>query len=147
MNKMKTYLSHNVGETENFAAEFAKSLRPGDVIAFIGGLGAGKTAFVRGLAKGLNLEGEISSPTFSLVHEHSGNIPLYHFDMYRISDLDDLYSTGFFDYLDSGAILAIEWSENIEDVLPENTIYIEISYQGENCREIKIFYPNDDRID
>lgn len=143
MNKMKTYLSHSVSETENFAAQFAKTLRPGDVIAFIGGLGAGKTAFVRGLAKGLELRGEVSSPTFSLVHEYTGKTTLYHFDMYRISDLDDLYSTGFFDYLDTDAILAIEWSENIDGVLPEKTIYIEISHQGEDCREIKISNPND----
>lgn len=138
VNKMKTYLSHSVSETEQFACDFASTLKSGDVIAFIGGLGAGKTAFVRGLAKGLNVFGEVSSPTFSLVHEYTGDIDLYHFDMYRISDLDDLYSTGFFDYLETGAILAIEWSENILDALPENTIYVNIRPVGENEREITV---------
>lgn len=135
---MKTYLSHSVSETEQFACDFAATLHPGDVIAFLGGLGAGKTAFVRGLAKGLQVSGEVSSPTFSLVHEYSGEVDLYHFDMYRISDLDDLYSTGFFDYLEANAILAIEWSENILDALPENTIYITIRPVGENEREITV---------
>lgn len=136
---MKTYLSHSVAQTEAFASEFAKTLHAGDVIAFIGGLGAGKTAFVRGLAQGLEVSGEVSSPTFSLVHEYSGKLPLYHFDMYRITDLDDLYSTGFFDYLDAGAVLAIEWSENILDALPDETKYISIVPTGEQERRIEIY--------
>ena len=136
---MKTYYSHSTAETEAFASEFAKTLNSGDVIAFIGGLGAGKTAFVRGLAKGMGVSGEVSSPTFSLVHEYTGPTPLYHFDMYRISDLDDLYSTGFFDYLDTDAVLAIEWSENILDALPDGTIYIAIVPTGEEERRIEIF--------
>ncbi len=136
---MKTYLSHSVAQTEAFADEFAKHLKAGDVIAFIGGLGAGKTAFVRGLAKGMGVSGEVNSPTFSLVHEYAGAVPLYHFDMYRISGLDDLYSTGFFDYLDTEAVLAIEWSENILDALPEHTIYISIVPTGEEERRIEIF--------
>lgn len=135
---MEPYYSNSVSDTEQFACELAKSLHPGDVIAFTGGLGAGKTAFVRGLAKGLGVSGEVSSPTFSLVHEYAGAVPLYHFDMYRITDLDDLYSTGFFDYLESGGILAIEWSENIQGVLPDHTIYIEIEPIGEEQRKITV---------
>ena len=137
---MKYYLSKNTEDTEQFAAEFAKQLKPGDVIAYLGGMGAGKTAFTRGLALGLSVSGEISSPTFALVHEYPGKIPLYHFDMYRITSLDDLYSTGFFDYLDTEAILAIEWSENISEILPDHTIYIEIKQvdSDENLREITI---------
>ena len=113
------YISYSTAETEKIAAEFAQYVKNGDCIAFVGGMGMGKTAFVRGLAKGLGLKGEVCSPTFSLVNEYrSPNTTLYHFDMYRITSLDDLYSTGFFDYLDTDAVLAVEWSENITDALP-----------------------------
>lgn len=88
------------------------------MLALFGGLGMGKTAFVRGLAAGRGLEAEVSSPTFALVHEYGGQPPLVHFDMYRVTGWDDLYSTGFFDYIDAGCILAVEWSENVEGALP-----------------------------
>ena len=130
--------THSVRETEQFARELAQKLLPGDIIAFTGGLGAGKTAFVRGLAQGLGCSDEVSSPTFSLVHEYDGPVTLYHFDMYRIHSLDELYSTGFFDYLDCGGIMAIEWSENIADYLPENTITVELKRLDETTREITI---------
>lgn len=133
------YISHSTSETEKIAAEIAKRIEKGDCIAFVGGMGMGKTAFVRGLANGLELKGEVCSPTFSLVNEYrSPNLTLYHFDMYRITSLDDLYSTGFFDYLDTDAVLAVEWSENINDALPENTVYITINRIDENTREINI---------
>ena len=86
----------------------------------------GKTAFVRGLARGLGVKDPVSSPTFALVHEYHGRLPLYHFDMYRVNNWDDLYSTGFFDYLDLGAVLVTEWSENIEAALPEDAWRISI---------------------
>ena len=108
------------------------------MLAFRGGLGAGKTAFVRGLAEGLGVTGEVASPTFSLVNEYRGNPPLYHFDMYRISTMDDLYFTGFFDYLENGSILAIEWSENISDWLPDGVITVTINRLGDEEREILI---------
>ena len=126
---MKRYLSHSAEETEQIAEAFAKEMHSGDVIAYRGPMGAGKTAFTRGLARGLGLEDHVSSPTFALVHQYgSGAKALYHFDMYRVEGFDDLYSTGFFDYLDFGGILAIEWSENIENALPENYIRIEIEH-------------------
>ena len=116
-------LSHSVEETEAFAQQLAPSLHSGDVLAYRGPMGAGKTAFTRGLARGLGLEDPVSSPTFALVHQYgSGAKALYHFDMYRVESFDDLYSTGFFDYLDFGGILAIEWSEHIENALPPETI-------------------------
>lgn len=139
---MKTYISSSPKETEEIAFAFAKELIKGDVVAFIGGLGAGKTAFTRGLANGLNVEGEVSSPTFSLVHEYSGNPSLYHFDMYRINSIDDLYSTGYFDYLDRNEIIAIEWSENISGILEENTIFVELKQIDETTRQINIFGGN-----
>ena len=133
------FLSRSVEETERFAASFAARLRPGDVVALYGGLGMGKTAFVRGLAAGLHTTSEVSSPTFALVHEYEADIPICHFDMYRIRSEDDLYSTGFFDYLDSGCILVIEWSENIEDDLPQDAWKIRLERgETENERRLMI---------
>ena len=126
-------------ETESLAEQLAPTLRAGDVVALRGGLGAGKTAFVRGLAKGLGIDADVSSPTFALVHEYRGaGVLLCHFDMYRITGFDSLFSTGFFDYLDSGGILAIEWSENIESALPENAITVTITPTGETTRDFQI---------
>ena len=134
---MKIYTSFSVADTEKIASDFVKTINGSAVLAMFGTLGIGKTAFVRGLAKGLNNNSEISSPTFAIVHDYGGNPHLYHFDMYRISTWDDLYSTGFFDYLDMGGIIAVEWSENIENVLPEDYIRIEFE-KGENDNERKI---------
>lgn len=135
---MIRFTSHSPKETEAFAAKLALKLRPGDVLAFRGGLGAGKTAFVRGLSSVLSPDAQVSSPTFALVNDYGGDIPLYHFDMYRITSMDDLYSTGFFDYLDTGGILAIEWSENIEFALPPDTITVSIEPVGEEERNITV---------
>jgi len=122
-----------------FAAQFARTLKPGDVVAFRGGLGVGKTAFVRGLAQGLGINCDVSSPTFALIHEYKGdNMALYHFDMYRVRDYDSLYSTGFFDYLESGAVLAVEWSENIAGDLPDNTVTVSIEHGGGDVRLITV---------
>ncbi len=133
------FISHSTLETEKIAAEIARYIKNGDCIAFVGGMGMGKTAFVRGLAAGMNLKGEVCSPTFSLVNEYrSDGTTLYHFDMYRITSMDDLYSTGFFDYLDTDAVLAVEWSENITYALPENSIFVTIKRVDENTREIEI---------
>ncbi len=127
-------MTKSVFETEAFAERFAKKLKTPVVVAFFGGLGMGKTAFTRGLARGLGLDCEVTSPTFALVHEYEGKTTLYHFDMYRVESWDDLYSTGFFDYYREGAVIACEWSENIENALPENTIRIYIE-RGENDNE------------
>ena len=135
---MISYVSHSPAETEQFAAGLASKLKGGDVLAFRGGLGAGKTAFVRGLARGLGSDSDVSSPTFSLVHEYQSDPPLYHFDLYRIHTFDDLYSTGFFDYLDAGGILAVEWSENIPEALPPETITVSIVPQGDEIRMITV---------
>lgn len=135
----REYRTHSPEETEALGEKLAAVLHGGEVLAFYGGMGMGKTAFTRGLARGLGIPDGVSSPTFALVHEYRGNLPLYHFDMFRVSGWDDLYSTGFFDYLETGAVLAIEWSENIEGALPEGTIRIEISPgDRENERIISI---------
>lgn len=129
---MQKVTAFSPNQTESFARLLGERLKGREVIALFGGLGMGKTTFVRGLAKGLCIdENEISSPTFSLVHEHSGKIPLYHFDMYRIETFYDLCSTGFYDFLEMNAVLCTEWSENIENALPEGTIRITIE-RGEH---------------
>lgn len=114
------------GETELLAAKLADGLRGGEVLAFTGGMGMGKTAFTRGLMRGLGADDVVSSPTFALVNEYTARLTVEHFDMYRVETWDDLYSTGFFDYLDTDCVLVIEWSENIEGALPEHTVHIDI---------------------
>lgn len=115
-------------ETEALGRRIGSRLNGDEMIALFGGLGMGKTAFVRGLAEGMGIDSlEVSSPTFAIVHEHKADSKtLYHFDMYRVESWDDLYSTGFFDYLGRGVVVT-EWSENIEGALPEERIDIEIS--------------------
>lgn len=135
---MKSFVSKSVGQTEEFAASFAKTLKPGSVVAFEGGLGAGKTAFSRGVARALNATDSVSSPTFAIVNEYNADIPIFHFDMYRIETLGELYSIGFFEYLERGGILLIEWSENIYSALPDDTIFVKIENIGENEREISV---------
>lgn len=136
---MRELITHSASETEQAARALAGELHAGDLLAFTGGMGAGKTAFVRGLADGLGVRGEVSSPTYAIMNEYPGNPPLYHFDMYRVESEDDLYTTGFYDYLDAAdGIMAVEWSENIADCLPDSTIYIDITPLSEHDRKITI---------
>ena len=131
------FRSESVLMTEEYGRQLATELRSGTVLALFGGMGMGKTALVRGIAAGLGLSAEVSSPTFALVHDYGGNPPLVHFDMYRVTGWEDLYSTGFFDYLDAGCILVVEWSENIAPALPEDAIRIQIHREDENVRLIE----------
>jgi tRNA threonylcarbamoyladenosine biosynthesis protein TsaE len=135
----KIYQCKNLADTQKAAEEIATLLKGREVLAFFGDLGAGKTTFIRALCQALGLKDEVTSPTFAMVHEYrSGSFPVYHFDMYRVSGWDDLYSTGFFDYLDTG-VLAIEWSENIDSALPEDTIRVVIARgDGDSHRRIEI---------
>jgi tRNA threonylcarbamoyladenosine biosynthesis protein TsaE len=123
--------SNSVSDTEAIAEKLGRVLKSGNVVAYFGGLGMGKTAFTRGLAKGMGIKADVSSPTFAIVNDYGGNPPLVHFDMYKVESWDDLYSSGFFDYLDMGAVLAVEWSENIENALPDDTIRVTIE-QGDS---------------
>lgn len=125
-------LSRSVDETERLAADFAASLRPGSVLAFTGGLGMGKTAFTRGLARGLGFTGRVTSPTFTLVNEYDGRVPLFHFDLYRIASSDELFDLGWDDYLARGGVCAVEWSERIADALPPDTIYVDLARHGDH---------------
>lgn len=136
---MKVFYSSSENETYNIANEICRSIAPGTVIAFTGGMGMGKTAFVRGALAAFNNTSFVSSPTFALVHDYGGEPHIYHFDMYRVTSFEDLYSTGFFDYIDDNSILFIEWSENIVDALPENTVYVNIDGgKTENDRIITV---------
>lgn len=133
------FLSNSPADTRKIAADLAATLSGGEVIAFYGDLGLGKTCFVSGLAEGLGFCGEVSSPTFAIINEYlGGRLNLYHFDMYRVSGWDDLYSTGYFEYMESGGVLAVEWSENIEAALPENVIRVTIKRTSESERQIII---------
>ena len=137
--KMKSYTTKSPEETESIGFKLAQTLRGGEVIAFRGGLGMGKTCFTRGLARGLGFTGTVTSPTFALINEYiGGRLPLYHFDMYRISGWEDLYSTGFFEYAEQGGVIAAEWSENIENALPAGTVTVTFEQTGENERVINI---------
>ena len=133
------YTTNSAAQTEALGARLAGTLRPGDVVAFFGDLGAGKTAFVRGMAAGLGVREPVTSPTYTIVNEYlSGDMPLFHFDLYRLTGPDDLFDIGWEDYLDRGGILAVEWSERISDAL-ENPVCISIERAGgENDRRITI---------
>ena len=133
------YLSHSVAETEDLGARLAAVLSPGAVVAYTGGLGMGKTAFTRGLARGLGCRGRVTSPTFTIVNEYSGTVPLFHFDMYRLGSSDELFDIGWEDYLIRGGVCAVEWSERVTDALPEDTLWVDIARgSGENDRIITI---------
>ena len=134
------YLSHSPEETERIGETLGKTLRPGSVVAYRGGLGMGKTAFTRGLARGLGCAGRVTSPTFTIVNEYQGRIPLFHFDMYRLPDADALFDIGWEDYLDRGGVCAVEWSENVAEALPEDTVWVDLRrLEGEdNGRRITI---------
>ena len=138
MNIILKKTSVSAEETEKIGFEFAKLLSPGDCLAMKGDLGAGKTAFVRGMAKYLCPKARVQSPTYTIVNSYGGKIPLYHFDMYRIDGEESLYSTGFFDYLDAGGICAVEWSVKIDDFLPVDCYTVAIEKAGEETREITI---------
>ena len=135
----QSFLTNSPQETQALAARLAGQLQGGEVLAFTGGMGLGKTAFTRGLAAALGAGDVVQSPTFALVNEYVGRLTVEHFDMYRIETWDDLYSTGFFDYLGTDRVLVIEWSENIDGALPEDTIYIHMEQgDGEAGRRITI---------
>ena len=135
---MAEYISKSEHETELIGESFAKTLPPGTVVAMYGDLGAGKTAFVRGMARGLGIDCRVSSPTFTIVNEYLGEKELIHFDMYRLSDADELFDIGWEDYLNRGAICAVEWSENVEDAFFGDEIVVRIEKIGDCSRKIII---------
>ena len=132
------YITNSPEETEAIGAALAEALEPGAVIAYRGDLGAGKTAFTRGLARGLGYTDSVTSPTYTIVNEYlGGRLPLFHFDMYRLRSADDLWDIGWEDYLDRGGVCAVEWSENVADAM-EGAVLVTIEKTGEDSRRITI---------
>lgn len=133
-----TFETHSPEQTEALGEALGKVLKPGTVVAYAGDLGAGKTAFTRGLAKGLGASEPVTSPTYTIVNEYlTGRIPLFHFDMYRLGSSEDLFDIGWEDYLERGGVCALEWSENVADAL-ENPIRVQLEKTGESSRRITI---------
>ena len=132
------YITNSPCETEAVGAALARVLEPGVVIAYRGDLGAGKTAFTRGLARGLGVKESVTSPTYTIVNEYlSGSMPLFHFDMYRLGSEDELFDIGWEDYLERGGVCAVEWSENVWGAM-EDAVIVTISRLGEDTRRIEI---------
>ena len=132
------FTTNSPAQTEAVGAALGAVLQPGTVLAFEGDLGAGKTAFTRGLARGLGADDRVTSPTYTIVNEYlSGRLPLFHFDMYRLETADDLWDIGWEDYLERGGVCAVEWSENVDDAM-ENAIWVTIHKTGEASRRIEI---------
>ena len=130
------YISNSLKQTIKIAENFAKTLKPNDVILLRGEMGAGKTAFTKGIAKGLNISSDITSPTYAYMNDYDGK--LYHYDCYRLTSGEDAEALGLTDYFYAGGICVIEWSENISSVLPKNTITVKIEKLGEKSRKIII---------
>lgn len=138
---MKIYRSGSAGETASAAEDFAKTLTPGSIVALIGGLGAGKTAFVKGIADYFGFDGDVVSPTYTLVNEYDCDIPIFHFDVYRMENISDSDAQWLDEYLFGDGVCLIEWADNIKEILPDDTIRVEITRipeKGDEYREIKI---------
>jgi tRNA threonylcarbamoyladenosine biosynthesis protein TsaE len=138
---MIEYESYSYEDTSKCAAEFAKTLHGGEFIAMYGDLGAGKTAFVQGLAKALGIDRPVTSPTFTVVNEYEGRLTLYHFDVYRIDDEDEMYAIGYDEYINAGGVCIVEWAEKIEELFPPDYIKISVfkdDSKGDNYRKIVI---------
>ena len=132
------FLTHSPEATEALGEALGRRLRGGEIIAYYGGLGAGKTAFTRGLARGLDISARVTSPTYTIVNEYlGGRLPLFHFDMYRLSSADDLFDIGWEDYLQRGGVCAVEWSENVQEAL-EDALTVRIEKRSDETREITI---------
>ena len=132
------FLTHSPEETEALGEALGRRLRGGEIVAYYGGLGAGNTAFTRGLARGLDISARVTSPTYTIVNEYlGGRLPLFHFDMYRLSSADDLFDIGWEDYLQRGGVCAVEWSENVQEAL-ENAVTVRIEKRSDETREITI---------
>ncbi len=134
----RAYITHNVQETEQLAERLASELWHVPALALYGGLGMGKTAFTRGLARGFGCTIPVSSPTYTIVNEYPGKRKICHFDMYRLGDADALYDIGWEDYLASGALCVTEWSENVPGVFPEGTAEVHFTRVDDETREIKV---------
>ncbi len=144
MKMIMEILTHTVEETELAGQVLSRTLTPGTVVALYGDLGAGKTAFVRGMAKGLNSPSRVTSPTFTIVNEYSGSLELFHFDMYRLASSEELFDIGWEDYLGRGGVCVVEWSENVSDAFEGTEIKVTIDKLSDTDRKISLEYPQED---
>lgn len=134
---MYKFISNNPKDTEKLGYKLGKSLKSGDILCLLGDLGAGKTALTKAIAKGLGIDDYVTSPTFTIINEYNGRLPLYHFDVYRLTSIEELYDLGYEEYFYSNGITIIEWADKIEEILPEDTINIHINRTlNQNEREI-----------
>lgn len=131
-------ITHSAEETELAGENLAKHLSPGTVVALYGDLGAGKTAFVRGMVRGLGSPDRVTSPTFTIVNEYNGNIPIFHFDMYRLGGADELFGIGWEDYIARGGVCVVEWSENVPDAFDGSEIKVDIEKLSDTDRKITV---------
>lgn len=138
MKKLLLKTTSSVSETEQIARDLAAALRPGDIVALYGPVGSGKTCFVRGLASGLGCSQEVKSPSFSLVNEYSGSVPLYHIDFYRLEKEAEIIDLGWIDYLDSDGVVAIEWAERVRNMLPLRRFDVYLDFSGPKMRRVEI---------
>ena len=137
---MQTIITHSPEETRALGARLARLLQPGAVVAFTGDLGAGKTAFISGMAQGLDIPERVTSPTFTIVNEYEGGrLPLFHFDMYRLGSADELFHIGWEDYLARGGVCAVEWSENVAEAIEDDAVRVDIARgEDDNSRIIRV---------
>ena len=137
---METFITHSPEETRTLGERLARVLQPGAVVAFTGDLGAGKTAFISGMARGLGIQEPVTSPTFTIVNEYEGGrLPLFHFDMYRLGSADELFHIGWEDYLARGGVCAVEWSENVAEAMEDDALRVDMARGAdENSRVIRI---------
>ncbi len=140
---MRTYIAASPEDLKPIARELIQEIGEGRVIAFFGEMGVGKTTFIKELLMGLGVKDEVSSPTFSLVNEYrdSSGLPVYHFDFYRIEDIEEVYDIGYEDYFFSGNFCLIEWSEKIEELIPEEAVIVRMRHDN-SVREIKVDFPS-----
>ena len=141
-----TIITHNEAETVLEGEKLGRALMAGNVVALYGGLGVGKTAFTRGLAIGLGISAHISSPTFSIVNEYPGEIPLFHFDMYRLDGVSELFDIGWDDYLERYGVCAVEWSEKVPGAFPPDAIIVRLENLGGDLRKLEIITEGADSI-
>ncbi len=143
---MRTVFTVNEQETEQIGYQLAKKMKGGETVALSGDLGAGKTVFTKGIAKGLNICSPILSPTFNIVREYQGRLKLYHFDFYRLTEVEELHEIGFEEYFQKDSVVVIEWAELFEQVLPKETISVQICYTEENEKERKILIAGEEEF-
>ncbi len=137
---MEIFISKSEAETIERGKEFAKQLQPGSLVALYGDLGAGKTQFVKGICRTFEVAETVNSPTFTIVNEYHGTMPVFHIDLYRMKNIEEIFGIGFDEYLDSGGICLVEWAEKLDGIIPESRYEVKMSVVDDSTREISIAF-------